>query len=530
MNILYSFIILPVILSSTLCCADEKLSSSSGATGAETASTTAPEPSPFALADQVVINNQSIGINGKKITYDIRAGALTVHGKDEKDTANVSYIAYFAHQPASKDHHPRPIAFCFNGGPGSSSVWLHMGFLGPKIVDLKGMSHPCLPVGYKDNPQTLLCSCDLVFIDPVSTGFSTAANKGNSKKFHGVEEDLFSIADFIRLFLTKYQRWESPKLLIGESYGTLRAVGLASLLQDHFFIDINGLVLVSLVLDLQALDESPSLDIPCITILPTYASIAHYHNQLKPPLLQISTPQVVEEAKKFAIEEYGPALLQGSALSSERKERIAQRLSEFTSLPASTIANLDLRVSDDRFCNDFLQAQNQMIGRYDGRITAYRVPDEPLACKELMSCPDPSFYYISGAFTSAFQAYLSNDLHWQKGEPYVVISNTVHPWNWTVDSQPQAGCGYLSFMQNFRIAMVKNPSLKVFVAGGYYDLVTPYFSQEYSLTHLILPPELQKNIVLKGYESGHMMYLDESSREALFKDLVEFVRSVEHPQ
>lgn len=523
MNIFSSLTLIPLFFSVALFAADDKAASPPPS---EPSTTSSPEISPFALADQVILNDRSLVVDGKELSYDIRAGALTVRGKEEKDVANVSFIAYFAKEDVK---HPRPIAFCFNGGPGSSSVWLHMGFLGPKIVNLQGSTHPALPVGYKDNPHSLLSVCDLVFIDPVSTGFSAAANKSNPKKFHGVEEDLFSIADFIRLFLTKFHRWESPKLLIGESYGSLRAVGLAHLLQDHFFIDINGLVLVSLVLDLQALDSSPSLDIPCITGLPTLASVAHYHRQLQPPFIQIPLPAFVEEVKKFAIEEYGPALLQGSSITAERKENIAHRLSELTSIPSSTISASDLRIPRDRFCEEFLKDKNRMIGRYDGRMTAYRVPDEASACGDFMSYPDPSFYSISGAFTSAFQAYLLNDLQWQKGEPYVVITDNVHPWNWTVEARPSAGCGYLSFMQDFRVAMVKNPTLKVFVAAGYYDLATPYFSQEYSLTHLLLPPEFQKNITLKGYEAGHMMYLDEPSKVALYKDLVEFVESVEKP-
>jgi carboxypeptidase C (cathepsin A) len=523
-KILSSLAFVPLLVATFLGGADPSPPSSGSGQTAEKGELLPSEPSPFALADQVMLNNQSVSVNGKSITYEVRAGALTVRGKEEKDTADLSYIAYFA--ASDSPQHQRPIAFCFNGGPGSSSVWLHMGFLGPKTVDLRGMSHPPLPVLYKDNPHTLLTTCDLVFIDPVSTGFSTATNKGNPKKFHGVEEDLFSIADFIRLFLTKYNRWESPKLLIGESYGTLRAVGLASLLQDHYFIDINGLVLVSLVLDLQALEESPLMDLPCLTMLPTFAAIARYHQQLQPPLSQLPVQKVVEEAKKFATGEYGTALLQGTDASSEKKDLVAKRISEFTSLPLSTVSLHNLRISFSRFCKDFLKAQNLMIGRYDGRITAFRVPDETSSCGEIMSYPDPSFYSISGAFTSAFQSYLSNDLHWQKGEPYVMISGNVYPWNWTVAAQPTAGCGYLSFMQDLRVTMVKNPKLKVFVAAGYYDLATPYFSQEYSLTHLALPPKLQENIALKGYEAGHMIYLDEKAREVLFTDLVNFVQSI----
>lgn len=516
MNIRFFLPFMPLFLAMTgLPCAE--------AAPAEPTPATSPEISPFALADQVVLNDRSIVLNGKTLSYDIRAGALTVHGKEEKDVAHLSYISYFAKKEGS---HQRPIAFCFNGGPGSSSVWLHMGFLGPKIVNLNGLSHPSLPLGYKDNPHSLLSVCDLVFIDPVSTGFSSALNKNNSKKFYGVEEDLFSIADFIRLFLTKYHRWESPKLLIGESYGTMRAVGLANLLQDHYFIDVNGLILVSLVLDLQALEEAPSLDIPCITNLPTFASIAHYHGQLNSPFAQMPLPAFMNEVKRFAIEEYGPALLQGTSLPVERKKQIAQQLSAMTSLPAATFESSDLRLSYNQFFKEFLKSQNLLIGRYDGRMTTFRVPDEPTACHDIVGYPDPSFYFVSGAFASAFQSYLLNELHWQKGEPYVVITENVEPWNWTFDSKPQGGVGYLSFMQDFRVAMMKNPTLKVFVAAGYYDLATPFFSQEYALTHLLLPEEFRQNVYVRGYEAGHMMYLDEASRKALYNDLGSFVQSL----
>jgi carboxypeptidase C (cathepsin A) len=508
---------------------------SSAAAVAETPTTTVPsatgasgptqERSPFALADQVVVNNRSIVINGSTLSYDIRAGALAVSGKNDKETANISYIAYFAH-PAAQKPSSRPIAFCFNGGPGSSSVWLHMGFLGPKTIDITGLSHPQLPVQYKDNPQTLLPLCDLVFIDPVSTGFSSAVNKDDTKKFHGVEEDLYSIADFIRLFLTKYNLWDSPKLLIGESYGTLRAVGLASLLQDHYFIDINGLVLISMVLDLQTLSDVASEDIPPITTLPSLAAIAQYHNQLKPPLSNMSVSDLVATARKFALEEYAPALVQGSSLPPNRRGQIQKRLAELTSLPEATLANLSLRVTSSNFFDEFLKDQQLCVGRFDGRASAPRVLDGPSVCRDIMGYPDPSFYTVVGAFTSAFQTYLEQELQWKKGEPYVVLSHNVEPWNWATSSWQSPGMGYISLMRDFRLAMVKNPTLKVFVAAGYYDLATPYLSQEYSLTHLFLPNELQSNVSFKGYEGGHMIYLDPRARPILTNDLNNFISTL----
>ena len=293
-------------LCATAAAADTSALNATGASGPALRS------SPFALADQVVLDNRSITIDGSTCSYDIRAGALTVIGKGDVETANISYIAYFARQAASETA-KRPLAFCFNGGPGSSSVWLHMGFLGPKTVDISGLTYQSGPVGYKDNPQTLLPLCDLVFIDPVSTGFSSASNKDEAKKFLGVEEDLYSVAEFVRLFLTRYNRWESPKLLIGESYGTLRAIGLTHLLQEQYFINVNGLILISSVFNFQILSDTPSEDILSVTTLPSLAVIAQYHKQLNPTLSVLPVSDLVKTARKFAIEEYAPALLQGSA-------------------------------------------------------------------------------------------------------------------------------------------------------------------------------------------------------------------------
>ena len=504
------------------------ISATVAATSPTGASGPAQERSPFALADQVVLDNQSISINGSSFSYDVRAGALTVIGKGETETAPISYIAYFAHQtPSSK----RPVAFCFNGGPGSSSIWLHMGFLGPKTVDISSLTYSAGPVGYKDNPQTLLPLCDLVFIDPVSTGFSSAASKDVAGKFHGVEEDLYSVADFIRLFLTKYGRWENPKLLIGESYGTLRAVGLAHLLQDQYFIDMNGLILISSVFNLQTLSDTPSEDLPSITTLPSLAVIAQYHKQLNPTLSVLPLPDLVNTARRFAIEEYAPALLQGSALPNDRKARIQKLLSELTSIPEAAIASMELRVTSAAFTSEFLKSRRETIGRFDGRVLIPRVLEEQAICPSFnANCagyPDPSFYSIAGAITSAFQSYLNKDLQWKKGEPYVVLSDDVlRAWNWSTMSCRVPGMGYLSLMQDFRMALIKNPTLKVFVAAGYYDLATPYFSQEYSLTHLLLPKEQLNNITFKGYEGGHMMYLDPKARPILAADLVAFIKSL----
>lgn len=480
-----------------------------------------PSPSPYALADEVVLCDQKIVVNDKPLAYDVHAGALTVKGKDEKDTANLYYIAYFA--KTSGEQSSRPIAFCFNGGPGSSSIWLHMGFLGPKIVDIEDLAHPPLYVGYKDNPLSLLEVADLIFIDPVSTGFSHAVNTENAKNFYDVGGDVHSIADFLRLFLTKFNRWQSPKLLIGESYGTFRAVSLAHFLQEKFYIDINGIVLISLILDVRTCDDSPLCDLTSLTNLPSFAAIAQYHHRLKGLEADMPVTELMQEAKRFAVEEYGPALSLGTTISPERKERIANRLSELTSLPASFFLASNLRLPSERsFSEELLKDQQKIIGRFDGRMTCWTPPEDFSMGEHI----DPSFYSISGAFTSAFHAYLSQDLKWQKEVPYNVLNPVaLRSWNWAIQGTP-AGLGYASMLGDLHLSMLKNPNLKVFVAAGYYDLATPFYSQEYTLSHALLRPDMQKNLVFKGYVGGHMMYLNEASKKDLHDDLVQFISSL----
>ena len=473
-----------------------------------------------ALTEEVHLDKQSISIENQPFSYDVRAGLMTVSVKDTTETA-LSFIAYF-----KNDSEKRPIAFCFNGGPGSSSVWLHMGFLGPKIIPFENASFQSLPIAYKDNQETLLPSCDLVFIDAVSTGFSTNERKNGENSLYNVEDDLSAFADFIRLFLTKYNRWDSPKILVGESYGSLRAVGLAHLLQDQFFIDIHGLVLISLVLDLQTLDYQASLDIPCLTTLPTIAAIAKYHGTIGSEYKEIPIETVLEKTKQFAIHNYAPALIQGTTLPQESCTKLEKDLSSITSLCTDTLRLYNYRISGPVFIDNFLKNSGKIIGRFDGRDSTFRTPEEPSAGINLMGYPDPSFYRVSGLFSAGFHTYLLNDLHWSKESPYILINHAVQPWKWSVGSYPSAGLGYLSFLQDFRLAIAKNPELKTFVAAGIYDLATPFFAQQYSLTHTFLPQNLQKNVLFKEYEAGHMIYLDETARKKLHADIKNFIISM----
>lgn len=478
-----------------------------------------PAPSAFALSDQVLVKNQTLLLQEKEIVYDVRGGALTIKDQEEKNTAHIYFTAYFV---TSNPNENRPIAFCFNGGPGSSSIWLHMGFLGPKIVTLPNESSSNHLGTYKDNPLSLLSACDLVFIDPVSTGFSRAAAENTEKKFCGVEEDLHSCAEFIRLFLTKCERWNSPKFLIGESYGTSRATALARLLQLKYFIDIDSLILISLALDYQYSENFPSNELEIVSSLPTCAAIASFHHKLNPPYSHMSIPDLVSTVSSFATNEYAPALLTGSALPEASLEHIATQLSEITSLPKDLLINNHLQVSSSLFTSEFLKEKNLLIGLYDGRMTTWKTPHEYSLCGSTSF--DHSILFVSSAFTSAFNDYLLSKLHWKKDDPYICLNRkTNRSWDWSIGYQQHPGHGYLSFLQDLRLCMSNNPKLTIFVAAGYYDLITPFLGQKYSVDHLFLPKERQKDVVFKGYEAGHMVYLQESARKKLFSDLSAFI-------
>ncbi len=458
-----------------------------------------------ASLETISIPDQHLTIQGKSIPYEVRAGALTVHGTNENDTASMDYIAYFG---AGKD---RPIAFCFNGGPGSSSIWLHMGLLGPKVVDLPYPSQQEIHPSYSDNPNSLLAVTDLVFIDPVGTGFSRAAQQAKENSFFGVEEDLFSVADFIRLFLSTFQRWNSPKFLIGESYGTFRAGGLSKLLQEKFLIDVNGIAMISCILDFQARDDEI---LTSLLDLPTMAVTAQYHHKLQSPLSDLPPPALFDKVGEFAIHEYAPALLLGDALPPADKQKIASQLSTYTSLPAEFIANHNLRISFPLFRSELLGGE--CVGFYDSRLAA------PRLLQDRSSTLDHSFYAISSAFASALESYLTKELKWNPTGNYIFMNRACGAvWDF---GKMASQCGErVSVIRDLSDAMLNNRNLSLFVAGGYYDFATPFFAQEYTVNQLLLPESRRKSVTVKGYKGGHMMYLEKPSREALCQDLSTFI-------
>lgn len=459
-----------------------------------------------------------IDLNGSRIKYESVCGMLPLNSSDDKTQAKLYFTAYFKKQPqepASK----RPLIFCFNGGPGSSSVWLHMGLLGPKKVSLQDATFTKQPSGYADNKYTLLDQADLVFIDPVSTGFSKALPGADSKQFYSVEGDVESFAEFIRLFLTHFQRWQSPKYLMGESYGTIRAIGLANHLHDVSFIDLNGIILVSMCLDFQAYDFGNGNDLPYIVNLPTYSACAWYHKKLPDELQKLSLPELLKQVEHFALHEYATALLLGDDLDPDLHAKILEKLSNYTGLKKEFIKSSHLRVLSHNFYHELLKQESKVIGRFDGRYVAF----DSNHMEEPMFVPDPSFDAITGPFTSAFNQYLSEQLKVSKNDPYYILNaSAVFPWNFSVDRTP-AGLGYIYMSGKLRSVIEKNPTLNVLVLSGIYDLATPYFAANYSLKHLKLDPSLRKNIEVQNYEGGHMMYINPQAHAKIRADLGRFL-------
>lgn len=472
---------------------------------------------------------------GRVLNYHATAGYLTLRDlsepkeskpKGDKDDAvdpikgkakaEVFFVAYTL--DGATDPATRPVTFSFNGGPGSSSVWLHLGAIGPRRAQLSPLGEaPPPPYKVVDNESTWLDRTDLVFIDPVSTGYSRAAAGEGSSQFHGYKEDLTSVGEFIRLYLTHNARWSSPKFIVGESYGTTRAAALSDYLQEKHGIYLNGITLVSSVLNFATISFGPGNNVPYEMFLPTYAAAAWYHKRLPPDLQAKPLTEVTKAAEAFAAGEYAQALDQGSALPEADRSRLAAELSRFTGLPAAYLAQINLREPDDHFFFDLLKDSNRNIGRYDARYTGLRytpgVTDYDY---------DPSYEAVYGAFTAAFNDYIRRELKYESDLPYNILTN-VEPWSWST-SQNQ----YLNVADDLRKAIIRHPYLKVWVCCGYFDLATPFFAAERTIDSMNLDPSLRANIRLTYYESGHMVYVHQPSREKLKTDFDAFIESALH--
>ncbi|UYN89613.1 MAG: hypothetical protein KIT08_11020 [Anaerolineales bacterium] len=467
--------------------------------------------------EQRVETQHSVTIGGKSIKYTAIAGTLVLKEEDDekgehKPKASVYYTAYIAEQPKSAK--PRPLTFSFNGGPGSSSVWLHLGVLGPRRVDMPlDDSMPRPPFGLVDNEYSILAETDLVFIDPVTTGYSRPVPGEAAKQFHGFQKDLETVGEFIRLFTTRHQRWSSPKFLIGESYGTTRAAALSGRLQDRHGMALNGIMLISSVLEFSTLLFNAGNDLPYILFLPTYTATAWYHKQLSADL-QKDLTRTLAEVRSFASGEYAAALFQGDSLPAEQRQQIAARLAAYTGLSADYVERTNLRIEIHRFTKELLRNERKTVGRLDSR---YIASDRDSAGENYEF--DPSYAAIQAAFTAALNQYVRAELEFESDLPYEILTGRVHPWSYKENENQ-----YLNVAETLRQAMVINPALKVFVANGYYDLATPFYATEYTFNHLQLAPELRGNISMEYYEAGHMMYIHEASLKAQHKHLVDFIK------
>lgn len=462
--------------------------------------------------DEASETSDKVTIGGVVIGYTATAGTLVLKEEDGKPRASFFYIAY--HKTNVTDVTKRPITFSFNGGPGSSSVWLHMGVLGPRRVVLnEDGTLPPPPFRYTENESSLLDETDLVFIDPVSTGFSRPVPGEDPQKYHGVNEDIQSVGEFIRLYITRTKRWASPKFLIGESYGTTRASGLAGHLEERYGLYLNGIMLVSVVLDFQTISFAAGNELPHILFLPTMTAAAWYHKKLGGDL-QADLEAALRESESFASGDYSRALLKGAQLTPEETQQTAQRLARLTGLSEDFVKRSHLRVNVFQFFKELLRAEGKTIGRFDSRLTGVDrdgVGDTPDY--------DPSYTGVLGPFTSTFNDYVRRDLKFESDLPYEILTGKVHPWNYG-DYRNR----YLNIAENLRAAMAHNPYLKVFVANGVYDLATPYFATRYTFDHFGFSPEIRKNVTMKDYEGGHMMYTVKASLARLKSDLSQFIR------
>ena len=464
--------------------------------------------------DNLSVTQHSVTINGKELNYTATTGTMVLKEETDKEgekpKASIFFVAYTLDDV--EDTSKRPVTFSFNGGPGSSSVWLHLGVLGPRRVkpDEHG-NPPQPPYQLTNNEFSILDKTDLVFIDPVSTGFSRAVPGEEAKQFHGFQKDIESVGNFILLYLGRYQRWRSPKFLIGESYGTTRACGLSGYLQDKRGMYLNGIMLVSVVLNFQTIRFAAGNDLPYILFLPTYTATAYWHNRLDQ--LETDTEdsfeKILEDVREFALGDYTLALMQGSNLSDRRRQAIVKKLATYTGLSTDYIEKTDLRIKINRFCKELLRDEGETVGRFDSRFKGI---DRDSAGENYEY--DPSSAVIQGAYTATLNDYVRGDLQFESDLPYEILSGRVHPWNYGGHQNE-----YVNVADTLRKAMTTNPALKVYVANGYFDLATPFLASEYTFTHLGLDKSLQDNITMAYYGAGHMMYVDMDELKKMKADM-----------
>lgn len=504
--------------------------------------------SPAAATSSDSTTQGSVDVRGQHILYTAVAGTITVGATDAQDaqlgmdgkpepgsqlaasepkdakdadpTARMSYFAYFRKDARSED---RPITFFYNGGPGSSTVWLHMGSLGPKHVVTSGDEHlPAAPYKMVDNDNSLLDVSDLVFIDMPGTGFGRLMGKDADKAFWGVDEDANAFARFIVRFLTKYDRWNSPKYIFGESYGTTRSAVLANILENNKSVDLNGVILLSQIFnfttDIDGPQANPGVDLPYELALPTYAATAWYHKKL--PQQPAELEPLLKEVEEFAMGPYAHALAQGTDLSAEEKQATAEKLHQYTGLPVAYLMRGDLRISGGEFEKTLQDEQDLTTGRLDTRFSGPSL--DPLSQG---ADYDPQSSAISSAYVSLFNDYVRNTLKYGEGQTYLpeALFGSFE-WDMKHNGNPVS----TNVAPDLAQAMKTNPQLKVMVNGGYYDLATPFFAAQYEDKHLPIPQSLAKNIQYNWYQSGHMVYVRDESLKQLHDRVAKFITETDN--
>lgn len=474
-----------------------------------------PESKTTPVEDKLVTTEHSIKLGKKELKYFVTAGTMVLKAEDmkegEKPRASIFYIAYQLKTDQPKGS--RPVTFSFNGGPGSSSVWMHLGLLGPKRVrmDDEGMPYPP-PYSLIPNEFSPLETTDLVFIDPVSTGYSRAVPGQNPGEFHGLKADMEAVGDFIAKWTTRNQRWTSPKFIIGESYGTTRASGLSKYLQERHGYYLNGVMLISAVLNFLTLRFDSGNDLPYPLILPSYTATAWYHKALPKDLQAQSLDAVLKQAKEFAGSEYMLGLMKGSSQTKAERAALIKKLARFTGLSETYLDLHDLRVNTVQFCKELRRKEGLAVGRLDSRFAG---PDDKPSAEDIAR--DPSHISVNGPYTATIYDYVRGELEFEFDIPYEIIKRLE---KWTYDEGK-----YTDVSPDLRVGFMVNPNLRVYIANGYFDLATPYFATEYTVDHLGLPANLAERIQLSYFEAGHMMYLHLPSLKKLGKELTAFIKS-----
>lgn len=465
----------------------------------------APEP-----VVEPVVKQHSIKVGGKALNYTTTTGMMPIKDEEGKTKLNLFYVAYT--KDGVKDTSERPLTIVYNGGPGSSTIWLHMGGVAPKRVEMLndgGMPKP--PFKLVDNEYTWLTETDLVFVDPVDTGFSRATSEENAAAAKGTEGDIAAIAEFIRMYIVRNARWTSPLFLSGESYGTFRSAGLAGYLIDRG-VALNGIILISSILNMQTARFTLGNDLPYQLFLPTYAATAWYHKKIDEKYLKMSVREYLDEVEAWVEAEYVQALSLGDRISVEKADEIAAAISRYTGLSLEYVKLSNMRINIHQFCKELKRDERRNVGRLDSRFDTWdkdAVDDVPEF--------DPSMNGIIPPFGSVLQPYIREELGWETDTEYHIIRGL--KWN-----NGDAGKGYADTSDALRSAFAKNKYMKVLVTSGYYDLATPYYATEYTFSHMNLDPSVRGNIEILEYPTGHMIYIEQDSLVSMNEACREFIR------